>query len=81
MLEKIIFKKYKMKFCFFSIYLFLIIEISFNLVKGLAITEEKNDCTKFYNFIRGDNKIYFKEECCKEKSITCEDGYIIKLER
>jgi len=69
-----------MKFGNFSTILFIIIEISFNFVKGKAITEEKNDCTKFYNFKRGDNKIYSIDECCSENAVTCENGYITKLE-
>jgi len=90
-----------MKFVNFSAVLFLLSEISFNLVSGKAINlkkgkavteekfvletetalnEEKNDCTKYYNYIRGDNKIYSIDECCSEHSIKCEDGFITKIE-
>jgi len=60
-------------------FLFLIYEITFSLVTGQAINGEKNDCTKFYNFIRGDDKVYSNDECCSESEITgiyCENGYI-----
>ena len=69
-----------MKFGILSIFLLLIIEISSNLVKGKAITEEKNDCTKFLNFIKGDNKSYSIYSCCLQPGVACKDGYIIRLE-
>jgi len=89
-----------MKFVNFSALLFLLNEVSFNLVSGKAINlkkgeafteekfvletgtamnEEKNDCTKFYNFIRGDNKVYSIDECCSENDVTCENGYITEI--
>jgi len=82
-----------MKFGNFSVLLFLLNKISFNLVSGkaindekfvmatgTAINEEKNDCTKFYNLIRADNKIYTVDECCSESGVTCKDGHITDLE-
>jgi len=69
-----------MKFGKFSSFLFLTYEASFYLVRGKANTEEKNDCTKFYNFIKENNKIYSVNDCCSEPGISCENGYIIKLE-
>jgi len=41
--------------------------------------KEKNDCTKLYNFIRGDNKVYSDNECCSESGIACLNGYITTL--
>jgi len=43
------------------------------------MNEEKNDCTKYYNFIRGDNKVYSIDKCCSESAIICENGYITNI--
>jgi len=51
-------------------------ETSLYLVEGQTIDEEKNDCTKLYNFVRGDNEIYSSEDCCSESGIKCENGNI-----
>jgi len=64
-----------MKFKFLVVVLFLIYEISFYLVKGQTI-EEKNDCTKYYNFIYKNHRDYSIEECCSSSEINCENGYI-----
>jgi len=68
-----------MNFESFISFLFLIYE-TFYLVKGQIINEEKNDCTKFYNYIRGDKETYSVEECCSEAGITCKNGYIKNIE-
>jgi len=68
-----------MKFESFVAILYLIYE-TFYLVKGQVINEEKNDCTKLYNYIRGDNKTYSIEECCSEDGIICNNGYITTIE-
>jgi len=68
-----------MKFGNYLSFLFLIYETTFYLVTGQFVNGEKNDCTKFYNFIRGDDKVYSNDECCSESEITgiyCENGYI-----
>ena len=68
-----------MKFGNFVLFLFLIYETSFYLVTGKT-SEEKNDCTKLYNLVRGDNKVYSLTDCCLESGVKCENGYITKLE-
>jgi len=66
-----------MKFRNFVLFLFLIYETFFYLVTGKT-NEEKNDCTKFFNFMLKDNKDYSSEDCCLKQGIRihCEDGYI-----
>ena len=68
-----------MKFGNFISFLFLIFETFFYLVSGKTNQEEKNDCTKFNNFINGDNKIY-SDECCSDFRIKCKDGYITSID-
>jgi len=71
-----------MKFINFVSFLLLIYEASFYLVIGQTINNEKNDCTKLYNFARKDNKVYAIGECCSEPGIRCSDtGYITNIER
>jgi len=67
-----------MNFGNFITFLYLIYEISFNLVIGQAINNEKNDCTKLYNFLRGDSIDYSIESCCNNvPGVVCDDeGYI-----
>jgi len=67
-----------MKFGNFVSFLFLIYETSFYLAKGQTTNGEINDCTILYNFVRGDNKVY-KDECCSEYGIVCENGYITNI--
>jgi len=68
-----------MKFGNFVPLLFLIYETSFYLVMGQTINEEKNDCTKLYNFLYGDNKLYSMEDCCSKLRINCYQGYITEI--
>jgi len=68
-----------MKFLRFIISLFLIYGVSFHLVKGQANanTNEKSDCTKLFNFLKGDSQDYANNCCVENKGITCDnDGYI-----
>jgi len=81
-----------MKFGNFSALLFLLSDLSFNLVSGKAINhekfvmatgttanEEKNDCTKFYNIAKKNNEIYSADECCSLDGVSCKDGHITGL--
>jgi len=68
-----------MKFESYISLLYIIIETFFYLVTGQIINEEKNDCTKYYNFIRGDEKDYLIDDCCSEHDVTCENGYITQI--
>jgi len=60
-------------------FLLLVYETFFCLVSGQSCNEDKNDCTKLYNFLRGDHEIYSSNDCCAEKGIVCEDGYIVNI--
>jgi len=68
-----------MKFLKFVTSLFLIYELSFYLVRGQRINNEKGDCTKLFNFLNGDSKDY-ANNCCldtQEFILSCDDeGYI-----
>jgi len=71
-----------MKFGKFVVLLFLLYENSFYIVTGQTINEEKNDCTKFYNFINGDSLDYDIKSCCSLSEINCDyEGHIISFER
>ncbi len=71
-----------MKFGNSLIFLFFVIcETTFYLTTAQTVNEEKNDCTKFYNFIRGDNVVYSADACCSEFAIQCENGYITNIFR
>jgi len=64
----------------FVIFLFLIFETSFYLVRGQTNNEEKSDCTKFYNFVHG-NTLDYSNSCClgtdNKYEISCDsDGFI-----
>jgi len=59
-----IYVEYKMIFANFVLFLFFIYKISFYLVLGQNV--EKNDCTKYFNYVRGDNKIYTMSDCCND---------------
>jgi len=66
-----------MNFGIFITILFIIYETSFYLVIGQAI--EKNDCTKLFNYLKGDSIIY-ERECCIDLTIICDDdGYILSF--
>jgi len=65
-----------MKFGNFIILLYL---ISFYLVIGETINEEKSDCSKLYNFINGDDKDY-SNNCCSDTGVKCDSGYITYFE-
>jgi len=70
----------------FVVFLFLIYETSFYLVMGQTISEERNDCTKFYNFINGGFEYYDNEICCSGSDfffgIDCDyEGNFISFER
>jgi len=70
-----------MKFGKFIVLFFLIYETSFYLVRAQMNNEEKNDCTKLYNYINGDSKVY-DNSCCSDQDISlmCDDeGYITKF--
>jgi len=68
-----------MDYLIFIASLLLIYESSVYLVFGQTI-KEKNDCTKFYNYLNGDSKEYDKNSCCTERKIDCdEDGYIKEM--
>jgi len=64
----------------FVIFLFLIYETSFYLVKGQTIVQEKNDCTKLYNYLLETDQYYNDSVCCSNnENILCDnEGYIIK---
>ena len=55
-------------------------ETSLNIVTGQVVNEEINDCSKLYNFVRGDNKIYSIDDCCSKSGIACENGYITNID-
>jgi len=66
------------------VFLFLIYETCFSLVTGKTNNQEKNDCTKLYNFINGDSNYYDNEICCSSKvnGIECDyEGNFITFER
>jgi len=64
-----------MKFLSFVAYLLLIFDTSFYLVIGQAVNNEKSDCTKLYNFLKGDTNDY-ANNCCGSPGIQCDKGYI-----
>jgi len=69
-----------MKFLEFITSMFLLYSTSLNLVKGKPSDEEKNDCTKLYNFKNGSS-IDMDDICCKENVgigvVECDDeGYV-----
>jgi len=64
-----------MKFLRFVVSLFLLFEISIYLVTCETVNNEKSDCTKLYNFLKGDSNDY-ADSCCLESGIECEEGYI-----
>jgi len=63
----------------FEIYVFLLLIYEAFFVKGQTINDEKNDCTKYYNFMLGNNKDYSADDCCREYAIKCKDGYITDI--
>jgi len=75
-----------MKYRKFIVSLLLIYETTFYIVTGQTDIEEKNDCTKFNNFINGDSKYYDNDICCSESDliygIECDyEGNFISFER
>lgn len=65
-----------MKFLIFVASLFLIYELSFNLVIGQTVNNEKSDCTKLYNFLKGNSEDY-ANSCCGNNGVDCDnEGYI-----
>jgi len=69
-----------MKVLNFIAILFLIYETSFYLVKGQTVGQEKNDCTKIYNFMFIDKNIYDNNCCFQDARIECDnEGYITKF--
>jgi len=56
---------------------FLIYETSCYLVIGLT-----NDCTKYYNYLKGDSNDYENKSCCSIPGIKCDEkGYILSYEK
>jgi len=64
-----------MKFLRFVVSLFLILGTSIHLVICETSNSEKSDCTKLYNFLKGDSNDY-ADSCCLDNGIECEGGYI-----
>jgi len=64
------------------VFLFSVYETFYHLVIGQTINNEKSDCTKLYNFFKGDSNDY-ANRCCTENSvyhIECDsEGYITYL--
>jgi len=41
---------------------------------------EASDCTRYYNFIKGDSK-YYNNDCCSDPNIVCDnEGYIKRFD-
>jgi len=69
-----------MKFLIYVAYLFLIYKTSIYLVLGQTINNRINDCTKLYNFIKGNSEKY-DNSCCEVNGIECDDeGYITSFD-
>jgi len=70
-----------MKFGIFITLLFLILESSLYFVLG-ETAEEESDCTKLYNFLYNDDKIYFNNCCNNDSRIKCDhNGNITSFSR
>jgi len=63
--------------------LFFIYETAFYIymVKGQTINNEKSDCVKIYNYLKGDSKEQYNNNCCTEYAlavISCDTEGCIK---
>jgi len=68
-----------MNFRIFNILLFL---ISIQFVTGQKNNKEKNDCTKLYNYLKGDSKDYTSKSCCNDDGIDCDlEGHLLTFNR
>jgi len=70
-----------MKFGIFLTFLFLIYETSFYLVSGQT-NDNRSDCTKLYNFLKGDDVDYANNCCTNTPGLNCDnEGFITTFNR
>ena len=72
-----------MKFKNFVTFLFLLHGTSFCFVKGQTDSNEKTDCTKYYNYLNDDDKDY-STTCCSKNDyrLKCDyENYITHIEK
>jgi len=63
-------------------FFFFFFETSIYLVRGKTSKEDKSDCTKLLNYLKGNSKEYENNCCTNDGDIRCNDnGNIIYFRR